>query len=353
MADSQIAVTEGSGKNVDTRTNASGDHRQVIVIGNPTATDSVAEVQATDPSSNALGLVVRDVNGSAIVAKLNSGVSVTQSGTFAVYFDQSAPTVKAIPSTGTFTVGFDPGHTLGKVDAGLGTFNVQFDPGHTLGTVLVNPGTGTLNVQFDPGHTLGTVTANAGTGTMTVKFDPGATLGKVDAGIGTFTIKTDPGYTLGSIQNINTTVTVKFDPGNTLGKVDQGVASTTQPWLVNSQSTASVFTASGSVSGVSVSGNTIISPSAAASFKIYAFSIQTTGQVSLTTKFTNGSGGSPTEFFRPLITASGVTGAQGANLSTGGPGNPLFVTGTSTTLSLVLDSATLVHYSVSYTKESA
>ena len=115
--------------------------------------------------------------------------------------------------------------------------------------------------------------------------------------------------------------------------------------------TASLFVASGTASGVSVSGNTIISPSANASFKIYAYSIQTTGQVSLTCTFTNG-GGSATEFWRPLVTASGVTGAQGANLASI-PSAPLFATGISTTLSLKLDSATLVHYSVAYTKESA
>lgn len=123
-------------------------------------------------------------------------------------------------------------------------------------------------------------------------------------------------------------------------------------FFTNNASTAGIFTASGSASGVSVSGNTIISPSSAYSFKIVSYSIQTTGAVSLTTKFTNGNGSSPTEFWRPLVTASGVTGAQGANLTQAAP-SYIFATGTNTTLSLVLDSASLVHYSVSYVKETA
>lgn len=211
-----------------------------------------------------------------------------QTATLAVYFDQSAPTVKAVPSTGTFTVAFDPGHELGTIKGNSNTLTV-----------------------FLP--------------------DTGHTIGKVDAGAGTFT--------------------VKFDPGNTLGKVDQGVGGTSA-WLANIQGTASLFTVSGSTSGISVSGVTLISPSANASFKVYAYSLQTTGAVSITAKFTNGAGSGPTEFWRPLITAAGVTGSQGANLATQ-PGAPLFATGTSTTLALVLDTASLVHYSVSYTKESA
>ncbi len=383
MADSSIPVTSGSGNNVDVFQLANSNLRQAIVIGDSSIVNNVAPVQQTDPTSATQGLVVRDVNTSAIVGRLGQ--------TMFVQLDPGhlIGSVTANAGTGTFTVQFDPGHTLGLIDSINKTVTVQFDPGHLLGSVTANAGTGTFTVQFDPGHELGTIKGNSNTltvflpdtgheigtirgntNTLTVFIpDTGHTIGKVDAGSGTFTVKLDPsskiagsdsslavylGATAGTI-NVALkpgTIAVSLDPGFTLGKVDQGVASTTQPWLINQQGTASIFTASGSASGVSVSGNTIISPSANASFKIYAFSVQTTGAVSLTTKFTNGAGTSPTEYWRPLITASGVTGAQGANLATD-PGQPLWVTGTSTTLSLVLDSATLVHYSVSYTKESA
>ena len=45
MADSAVAITAGSGTNVDTRTEATnGDHRQVVVIGDPSVTNGVATV---------------------------------------------------------------------------------------------------------------------------------------------------------------------------------------------------------------------------------------------------------------------------------------------------------------------
>ena len=45
MADSAVAITAGTGTNVDTRTEATnGDHRQVVVIGDPSVTNGVATV---------------------------------------------------------------------------------------------------------------------------------------------------------------------------------------------------------------------------------------------------------------------------------------------------------------------
>ena len=38
MPDSNIPITAGSGTNVDTRTMADGEHRQVVVIGDPSRT---------------------------------------------------------------------------------------------------------------------------------------------------------------------------------------------------------------------------------------------------------------------------------------------------------------------------
>jgi hypothetical protein len=48
MADSTVAVTEGAGANIDTRTEATnGNHRQVIVIGDPSTNAGVAPVDAS------------------------------------------------------------------------------------------------------------------------------------------------------------------------------------------------------------------------------------------------------------------------------------------------------------------
>jgi hypothetical protein len=267
MAEGNVKVTEGAGKNIDVFTLAStGNQRQAVVLGDSSVDANVAPVQATDPSSNSQGIVVRDVNTSAIVSKLISGVTVTPSaiGTMAIYFDQSQPTVKAIPSTGTFVVKFDPGYELGSIKGINSSINIYI--GSTAGTLIIKP-----------------------------------------------------------------------DPAGT--------------FFTNSASTANIFSASGSVSGVSVSGNTIVSPSANASFKVFAINITTTAQTNITVKITNGAGTSPIEYWRYNLWAP-TQGIAGANIAVSPPGH-FFATGVSTTLALVLDAGSLIHYSFSYIKESA
>lgn len=77
MADSAIALTPGAGANVDTRTEATnGNHRQVVVIGDPATNAGVAPVDATN------GLTVQMVAalpaGTNAIGKLaaNSGVDI-------------------------------------------------------------------------------------------------------------------------------------------------------------------------------------------------------------------------------------------------------------------------------------
>ena len=81
MADSTIAVTAGSGTSVDTRTEGTnGNHRQVIVIGDPATNAGVAPVDVT------AGLKVY----------LGVDNDVTNAGTFAT---------QATLQTGTNTIG--------------------------------------------------------------------------------------------------------------------------------------------------------------------------------------------------------------------------------------------------------
>ena len=174
----------------------------------------------------------------------------------------------------------------------------------------------------------GTVTANVSgsltgiTNTVAIYFDRG-----------------DPGVNISKVYGTsNGTLTVKIDPA--------GAA------FVNAGHTASIFTVSGSTSGGLTSGVTLVAPSANYSFKVFAYSIQTTGLVSTAWKFTNG-GESATELWRPLVTAASSTSSPvGANLAVSPPGF-IFATGANTTLALKTDNASLVHYSVSYIKETA
>jgi hypothetical protein len=65
MADTAVAITAGSGTNIDTRTEATnGNHRQVVVIGDPSTNAGVAAVDAT----NGLSVFVTNAatNGQAV-----------------------------------------------------------------------------------------------------------------------------------------------------------------------------------------------------------------------------------------------------------------------------------------------
>lgn len=74
MADSSVPITAGAGTSVDTRTEATnGNHRQVMVIGDPSVNAGVAPVDATN------GLSVNITNGS---------IAVT--GAFTEYTEDSA-----------------------------------------------------------------------------------------------------------------------------------------------------------------------------------------------------------------------------------------------------------------------
>jgi hypothetical protein len=77
MADSAVPITGGSGYNVDTRTESTNsNHRQVIVIGDPSTNGGIAPVDATNGLSVTLTTAL--VAGTAAIGKLaaNDGVDI-------------------------------------------------------------------------------------------------------------------------------------------------------------------------------------------------------------------------------------------------------------------------------------
>lgn len=77
MADTAVAITAGTGTNIDTRTEATnGNHRQVIVLGDPSTNAGVAPVDATNGLSVTLTTALPA--GTAAIGKLaaNSGVDI-------------------------------------------------------------------------------------------------------------------------------------------------------------------------------------------------------------------------------------------------------------------------------------
>lgn len=444
MADSSVAVTPGAGSNIDTRTNATGDHRQVVVFGHPSATDSVAEVLGSDPLSNTEGVVVRDPYTTNIVSGLRDvRIQSIVDGTVTV---GDITRVKNVVD-GTLTTITRVDRVMNLVDGTLTIENltrIRNVVDGTLSTVArvsnVVDGTLTTITGIDRVRNLidGTITTvtslgtatrvdrvmNVVDGTLTTLTRADRVMNLIDGTISTVTflgtaqrlqnlvdgtlttvtgvdrvrnvidgtLTTITGIdrvrnvvdgtislismaqrvnnvvdgTLSMVQRINNVVDGTLSLVSMVQRVNNlvngtvsiqfaGVAPVTPNSgipAVNIYSTTNIFTVAGSVSGNYPSGFTLVAPSANASFKVFAFSLQTTGIVSCVARFTNG-GGTPTEFFRGLVTANQTASAPiGANLAVQPPGF-LFATGTSTTLALLRDSDTLVHYSVSYIKESA
>ena len=290
---------------------------------------------------------------------------------------------------GTITVRTDPGYELGSI-RGInssiavhvlstnGTMAVRFSDepyvvaegkyGTTKAPLLVNTDgaikiydvvTGTLNAVT----TVGAVT-NITNSIAVHVLSTGGTL-TVDVGkIQALKQSQGDGASATSMLNIlpmainrsGTHDRLRNDSGVALGalRIVQAtdVASSIQIVAGGIGSTQSIFTVSGSTSGGTTSGVTLVAPSASYNFKVFAYSIQTTGIVSSAIRFTNG-GGSETELWRPLITAVSTSSSPiGANLAVSPPGY-IFATGANVTLALKNDAGSLVHYSVSYFKESA
>lgn len=78
MADSSIAITAGSGISVDTRTEATNsEHRQVIVVGDPSANAGVAAVLNVAPAATDYGVVVRGAGNFTAVGAAADGAAVS------------------------------------------------------------------------------------------------------------------------------------------------------------------------------------------------------------------------------------------------------------------------------------
>lgn len=407
MADSYVTVTEGSGKNVDTRTNAGGDHRQVIVIGNESATDSIASVQASDPSSSALGVVVREPYSTNIVAGLDSvrvrnlidGTLTTVTGVDRVRnlvdgtissgtLDYVTRVRNLVDGTLTTVTGVDRVRNLVDGTISSGTLDYVTRVRNLVdGTVTVTGITnsiavhvlstnGTIGVDVGKVQQIDFVTRvrNVVDGTLTTVTGVDRVRNLVDGTLSLVSMVQRVNNVVdGTLSNVyrvhnlidgtvkvsssSSSIGVYFDRGNPAVNAyfNGNVAVTPNAGIpaINVYSTANIFTVSGSTSGGTTSGVTLISPSANASFKVFAFSLQTTGIVGTVWRFCNGSGASQTEFFRGLATANQTSSTPvGANLAVQPPGF-LFATGVSTTLALVSDTGSLVHYTVSYFKESA
>lgn len=96
MADTGVNITEGSGVVIDSRTEATnGNHRQVVVLGDPSTNAGVAAVDATN------GLSVNVTNASLTVGSH----AVTNAGTFVVQENGAALTSLQLIDDSVYTDG--------------------------------------------------------------------------------------------------------------------------------------------------------------------------------------------------------------------------------------------------------
>ena len=98
MADSQIPITAGTGTNVDTRTESTnGQHRQVIVLGDPTNNLGVAPVDgvkglAIDLTATGQNAVALKTDGSAVIQPVSGTVTANLSSVGGLALDATLTT---------------------------------------------------------------------------------------------------------------------------------------------------------------------------------------------------------------------------------------------------------------------
>ncbi len=187
MADTAVAITAGSGTSIDTRTEGTnGNHRQVIVIGDPATNAGVAPVDATT------GLSVNVTNASLTVASH----AVTNAGTFATQIDGAALTALQLIDDTVVAQGTALGSTKNSLIGGSVTTSA---PTYTTGQISpLNLDTaGNLRVNVAAGGAAGgtssTVGAAAPATATAVGFSDGTNmaLGRVKAA-STAAVAADP-----------------------------------------------------------------------------------------------------------------------------------------------------------------
>ncbi len=103
MADSSVAITPGSGANVDTRTQSNGDHREVVVLG-----DATTAYTATVGVSGGVAVRGAAVPGNSFTIGIGvtgalAAYDVSEAGNVTIYLKNATAT----PFTGVLVVRFE------------------------------------------------------------------------------------------------------------------------------------------------------------------------------------------------------------------------------------------------------
>jgi hypothetical protein len=189
MADTAVAITAGTGTNIDTRTEATnGNHRQVIVIGDPATNAGVAPVDVS------LGLSVNVTNPA--IGAVADAAWVSGNGTnISLLKNLAASASRLISSATSIAAGSALATTSfltgGRYDSTQKTLTNGQEASHAMsarGALIVNPGVEPFSVVNSSGE-YETVAASA---TNQAIGAPGAT-GDYLAGVLIVPASTSPG----------------------------------------------------------------------------------------------------------------------------------------------------------------
>jgi hypothetical protein len=108
MPDSAVAITAGTGTNIDTFTNSAGDHRQVVVVGNKGAHEGFASTFRTPGIAGTAGqkiFALHNSTTSTVVVDVKS-LRVTKTETVVIAVTVLPPLIRAwkftaVPTNGT------------------------------------------------------------------------------------------------------------------------------------------------------------------------------------------------------------------------------------------------------------
>lgn len=172
MADTAVAITAGSGTNIDTRTEATnGNHRQVVVLGDPSTNAGVAAVDAT------AGLKV-DLGADNDVTVTSGSITATQGTatnlkTQAEAYQGGSAVAAGNPLQVTLANGTVPSHAV----TNAGTFAVQVDGSALTSLQLIDD---VVFVDDTATHATGTT---KGVGVMAVATPTDAAVDANDIGM--------------------------------------------------------------------------------------------------------------------------------------------------------------------------
>lgn len=236
MADSSIDITAGTGTSIDTRTEASnGQHRQVVVLGDPSVNAGVA------PVDGVLGLAVYFSTRPTVAIVGN----IPAAGGSLTAFQGSAPwlvTMATIPvQTNVTGYALETGGNLDSIVTTLNSIKTKTDNlDVTLGSRLASGGTLPITGTISALNAGGSLTAFQGGNPwlVTMATLPVAVGTPAVTQSGTWTVQ--PGNTPNTVAWLVTMATIPVVTSVTVGSVAQG-NSGSQAWLVT-QATLSVIT---------------------------------------------------------------------------------------------------------------